>query len=36
MRELSINAVLLSIYVSARGGATVAGTARRLFPPPRG
>jgi len=30
-RALGINALLLSIYVSARGGASVAGTARRFF-----
>ena len=30
-RELGISALLLSIYVSARGGASVAGTARRFF-----
>jgi hypothetical protein len=32
MRELSIRTALLSIYVSARSGASVAGVARRLLP----
>jgi hypothetical protein len=31
-RELGITALLLSVYVSARGGAQVAGAARRLLP----
>jgi len=30
-RELGITTLLLSIYVSARGGAQVAGAARRLL-----
>jgi hypothetical protein len=30
-RELGIATVLLSIHVSARGGAQVAGVARRLL-----
>jgi hypothetical protein len=29
-RELGISALLFSIYVGARGGASVAGAARRL------
>jgi hypothetical protein len=32
-RELGITTLLFSIYVSARGGARVAGAARRLLPP---
>ena len=30
--ELSLNALLLSVYASAVGGARVAGAARRLLP----